>query len=148
MAAITPGHVHDSLRRHMLVDGFDLVLDTRASSGSWIVDARDGSRHLDLFSFFASAPLGMNHPALTGDPEFMAELAHVAVNKPSNSDVYTTQMAEFVDTFSRVLGGGVCFDRPAARRCAERGDRRGGVSRCSCECGEAHRRSVAPDDAG
>jgi L-lysine 6-transaminase len=104
MAAITPDRVHDTLRRHLLVDGFDLVLDTRASRGSWLVDARDGTRHLDLFSFFASSPLGMNHPALADDPAFLAELAEVAVNKPSNSDIYTTQMAEFVDTFSRVLG--------------------------------------------
>jgi L-lysine 6-transaminase len=101
---VTPATVHDTLRRHMLVDGFDLVLDTSASRGSWIVDARDGSRRLDMFSFFASAPLGMNHPDLVDDPEFMAELATVAANKPSNSDVYTTHMARFVDTFFRVLG--------------------------------------------
>jgi L-lysine 6-transaminase len=101
---VTPDRVHETLRRHMLVDGFDLVLDTRASRGSWLVDARDGSRHLDLFSFFASAPLGLNHPALADDPAFRAELAEVALNKPSSSDVYTTQLAEFVETFSRVLG--------------------------------------------
>jgi len=101
---VTPATVHDTLRRHMLVDGFDLVLDTTASRGSWIVDARDGSRRLDMFSFFASAPLGMNHPGLVDDPEFMAELASVAANKPSNSDIYTTHMARFVDTFARVLG--------------------------------------------
>jgi L-lysine 6-transaminase len=63
------------------------------------VDARDGSRHLDLFSFFASAPLGMNHPALTDDPAFLTELTEVAVNKPSNSDICTVQMAAFVETF-------------------------------------------------
>jgi L-lysine 6-transaminase len=101
---VTPERVHDCLRRHLLVDGFDLVLDTHESRGSWIVDARNGTRHLDLFSFFASAPLGMNHPALTEDPAFMAELAQVAVNKPSNSDIYTTHMAAFVETFARVLG--------------------------------------------
>ena len=101
---ITPDRVHETLRRHMLVDGFDLVLDTRASRGSWLVDARDGRRHLDLFSFFASAPLGLNHPALADDPAFLAELSEVAVNKPSSSDVYTRQLAEFVETFYRVLG--------------------------------------------
>ena len=99
-----PDRVHETLRRHLLVDGFDLVLDTRASRGSWLVDARDGSRWLDLFSFFASAPLGLNHPALTEDPEFLAELTEVAVNKPSNSDVYSVPMARFVETFARVVG--------------------------------------------
>jgi L-lysine 6-transaminase len=101
---VPPERVHETLRRHLLVDGFDLVLDTRASRGSWLVDARDGSRHLDLFSFFASAPLGMNHPALADDPAFLAELTEVAVNKPSSSDIYTTHMAAFVETFERVLG--------------------------------------------
>ena len=99
-----PDTVHETLRRHLLVDGFDLVLDTRASRGSWLVDARDGSRWLDLFSFFASSPLGMNHPSLVDDHEFLAELAEVAVNKPSNSDVYSVPMARFVETFARVVG--------------------------------------------
>jgi L-lysine 6-transaminase len=101
---MTPDQVHETLRRHMLVDGFDLVLDTSRSRGSRIVDARDGRAYLDVFSFFASAPLGMNHPALTGDPDFLAELTEVAVNKPSNSDVYSVAMARFVETFERVLG--------------------------------------------
>ena len=81
------------------------MLDTRASRGSWLVDARDGRRHLDLFSFFASAPLGMNHPALADDPAFRAELTEVALNKPSNSDIYTdASWPSSCDTFSRVLG--------------------------------------------
>jgi L-lysine 6-transaminase len=101
---VTPDRVHETLRRHLLVDGFDLVLDTRASRGSCLVDARDGTRWLDMFSFFASAPLGMNHPALADDPAFLAELTEAAVNKPSNSDIYTVQMAAFVETFERVLG--------------------------------------------
>jgi len=101
---VTPDRVHETLRRHLLVDGFDLVLDTHASRGSWLVDARDGARYLDLFSFFASAPLGVNHPALADDPDFVTELVEVAINKPSNSDVYTTYLADFVETFTRVLG--------------------------------------------
>jgi L-lysine 6-transaminase len=57
-----------------------------------------------MFTFFASSALGMNHPALAGDPALRAELAAAAVNKPSNSDVYSVPMARFVDTFRRVLG--------------------------------------------
>ncbi|CAN5161130.1 L-lysine 6-transaminase [soil metagenome] len=102
--SIAPAAVHDTLRRHLLVDGFDLVLDTRASRGSWLVDARDGTGYLDLFTFFASSPLGMNHPALTEDRDFLTVLTEVAVNKPSQSDIYTTHQAEFVETFVRVLG--------------------------------------------
>jgi L-lysine 6-transaminase len=96
--------VHDVLRKHLLVDGFDMVLDLEASQGSTLVDARDGTRYLDLFTFFASNALGMNHPALTGDPVFCEELLTAALNKPSNSDVYSAPMARFVETFARVLG--------------------------------------------
>jgi L-lysine 6-transaminase len=101
---IHPHEVHDVLRRHLLVDGFDLVLDTEASRGSWLVDARDGRRSLDMFTFFASSPLGMNHPALVDDDDTTAALLAAARNKPSNSDVYTVEMARFVTTFQRVLG--------------------------------------------
>ncbi|MGH8965516.1 MAG: L-lysine 6-transaminase, partial [Actinomycetes bacterium] len=88
----------------MLVDGFDLVLDLERSHGSTLVDARDGREWTDLFTFFASNPLGMNHPALFRDPVFREELTRAAINKPSNSDVYTVELAQFVATFARVLG--------------------------------------------
>jgi L-lysine 6-transaminase len=99
-----PEQVHDTLGRSMLVDGFDMVLDLTASRGSTLVDARDGARYLDLFTFFASSALGMNHPGLADDPLFREELLEAALNKPSNSDVYSVPMARFVQTFARVLG--------------------------------------------
>ncbi len=104
-ASVTPAaRVHETLSAHILADGFDLVLDLRESRGRTLVDARDGRAYLDMFGFFASNALGMNHPALAEDPDFRAELAAAAINKPSNSDVYTVEMARFVDTFARVLG--------------------------------------------
>jgi L-lysine 6-transaminase len=101
---IAPAQVHDVLARSILADGMDFVLDLDRSRGSYLVDARTGRRYLDMFTFFASSALGMNHPALADDPAFRAELAAAAVNKPSNSDVYTVAMARFVATFARVLG--------------------------------------------
>ncbi|WP_326547697.1 L-lysine 6-transaminase [Mycolicibacterium sp. ND9-15] len=101
---VGPDEVRDVLARSILADGLDLVLDLERSHGSFLVDARTGERFLDMFTFFASSALGMNHPSLAGDREFRAELARAAVNKPSNSDVYTVPMARFVDTFVRVLG--------------------------------------------
>ncbi len=102
--AVTPGQVHEVLGRYVLADGFKLVYDTRASQGSWLVDARSGERYLDLYTFFASAPLGSNPRGLADDPQFMAELAEAAANKPANPDMYTTHYAQFVETFARVLG--------------------------------------------
>ncbi|WP_405489603.1 L-lysine 6-transaminase [Nocardia sp. NBC_00511] len=101
---VTPARVHDILAASILADGFDLVLDLRKSRGRRLVDARDGTAYLDMFGFFASSTLGMNHPALLGDKRFLASLSAAALNKPSNSDVYTVEMARFVDTFVRVLG--------------------------------------------
>jgi L-lysine 6-transaminase len=101
---LEPAEVHDVLRRNLLVDGYDLVLDLEASCGSQLVDARDGTSYLDLFTFFASSALGMNHPALAQDPLFRDDLLAAAMNKPSNSDVYSEPMARFVATFARVLG--------------------------------------------
>src|SRR5215469_10620544 len=101
---VAPNQVHDVLARHVLTDGFKIVYDTRASQGSWLVDARSGERYLDLYTFFASAPLGSNPRGLADDPQFMAELAEAAANKPANPDMYTTHYARFVQTFVRVLG--------------------------------------------
>ncbi len=101
---IAPHDVLEVLGRHVITDGFGLVLDIERSRGSWLVDARDGRRYLDLYSFFASAPLGINPPELTGDAGFLAELTAVAVNKPANPDIATAAYAEFVEVFARVLG--------------------------------------------
>jgi L-lysine 6-transaminase len=102
--AIGPADVREVLGRSILADGLDFVLDIERSAGSILVDARTGERYLDMFTFFASSALGMNHPALAQDEAFRTELAQAAINKPSNSDVYSVPMARFVDTFSRVLG--------------------------------------------
>jgi L-lysine 6-transaminase len=98
---VAPGDVHKTLKRNMLVDGFPFVLDLKKSHGSWLHDSLTGREYLDFFTFFASSALGFNHPALTSD-EFLAKLGRVAVNKVSNSDIYTTEMAEFVATFARI----------------------------------------------
>jgi L-lysine 6-transaminase len=98
---IAPGEVHETLGRHMLVDGYDLVLDLEKSRGRRLHDARTGRTYLDMFSFFATAPLGLNHPKMR-DPEFLRTLTNAAVINPANSDIYTVEMAEFVETFGRL----------------------------------------------
>jgi L-lysine 6-transaminase len=97
---ISPTEAHAALSKHMLVDGFDLIVDLRKSQGSYLFDSRSNKRYLDFFTFFASGSIGMNHPKMTTS-EFLEKLAYTAVNKPSNSDAYTVEMAEFVETFGR-----------------------------------------------
>src|SRR5690348_11377945 len=95
---IEAASVHETLAKHMFVDGFDLVVDLKRSQGSWIFDARTGKRFLDFFTFFASGPVGLNHPKML-EGGFKERLLHAAINKPSSSDAYTVEMAEFVETF-------------------------------------------------
>jgi L-lysine 6-transaminase len=99
---IEPADVHEAIARHMLVDALPMVLDTSESRGVHLVDARTGRTYFDFFTFFASNPLGMNHPKMSEDGPFKERLLDAVLNKVSNSDVYTTHMARCVETFSRV----------------------------------------------
>jgi len=96
---LDPKNVHSTLARHQLVDGYEVVLDLDRSHGSWIHDQRSGEEFLDCFTCFASWPVGFNHPGLK-EPEFEAELLRAARTKPANSDLYTPEMARFVDDFA------------------------------------------------
>ncbi|MBD3191900.1 MAG: L-lysine 6-transaminase [Candidatus Heimdallarchaeota archaeon] len=62
---------------------------------------KKGGQYLDLYTFYASAPLGMNHPKIT-TKEFLEKLAKVAANKPANSESVTEELAEFVETFEQI----------------------------------------------
>ncbi len=98
---IDAGKVHQVLGKRLLTDGFDMVLDLESSKGPYLHDAKYNKTYLDFFTFFASNPIGMNHPKLV-DEAFKEKIGRVALHNPSNSDVYTREMAEFVDTFNRV----------------------------------------------
>jgi L-lysine 6-transaminase len=100
--SVNSSDVLSILSRHLLTDGYDMVLDLENSHGSYLRDSRTGTDYLDFFTFFASSPLGMNHPRLAGDADFLQKMGRIAIQNPSNSDIYTEEMAEFVQTFSRV----------------------------------------------
>lgn len=99
-----PDEVDSALSGLAASDTFDFVVDLEASHGSTIVDSRTGQSYLDMFSFFGSLPLGMNHPQMSGDAEFVAELTRAAMCKPSNHEIRTVEAADFVRTFTRVVG--------------------------------------------
>lgn len=98
---IAPENVHETLRRWMLADGFPFVLDLESSRGTTLVDSRSGRGYLDFFGCFGSNPLGWNHPALR-DPAWLRSVEGVVANRPSNSDLYTQEMADFVASFGQM----------------------------------------------
>jgi L-lysine 6-transaminase len=99
MRVVHPDNTLDTLEKYILVDGFHVVADQEKSHGSWIHDARGGKPYLDLYSQFASQALGWNHPALIANQH---RFLPVLSCKMANSDMYTTQYAEFVETFASV----------------------------------------------
>ena len=96
---IDPKNTKDKISKHMLADGMSQIIDLESSHGSWLVDGRDNKEYLDLFSMFASLSVGYNHPHILKNKN---KLLSSALNKPTNSDVYSVEMAEFVNTMNRV----------------------------------------------
>ncbi len=97
---IDPNEVHSTLLKHMRADGMEMVIDLERSQGCRLHDSRSGKSYLDFYSFFASSPIGLNHPKMKST-KAKGQLLKAAVNKPSNSDAYTVEMAKFVETLSR-----------------------------------------------
>ena len=94
---INSKNVRATLGKHILADGYEPVMDMEKSHGSWLVDERDGSEYLDMFSMFASGAVGYNHPDILSGKD---RLAAAALYKPTLSDIYNVQYAEFVEAFS------------------------------------------------
>jgi len=101
--AVEPQDVIATLEKHILVDGFKLVFDPQKSRGSRFVDAATGRTLIDLYGFYASQPIGFNHPYFNR-PDVQTDLLAAAKVKVANADVYTVQYATFVKTFARVFG--------------------------------------------
>lgn len=93
--------VHETLNKYMLATGEDIVVDLERSHGAYLYDALERREYIDFYTYFASIPIGHNHPKLQ-DPTFQEKLLTSAISKPSSSDFYTDLMAEFVDTFGRL----------------------------------------------
>ncbi|WP_210374901.1 L-lysine 6-transaminase [Rhodothermus bifroesti] len=99
---VTPEMVRPILARHLLTDGLPIVLDLERSQGVRLYDQLTGRELIDFFGFFASSAVGMNHPKMLNDAAFRKRLMEAALNKVTNSDIYTVHMARFVQTFERV----------------------------------------------
>ena len=94
--------VLSKLGQYILVDGFHIVIDLEKSQGNFIVDANTGKKYLDMYSYFASLPLGHNHPKVVNDEEFKEVLLRTALANPTNSDIYAQEYAYFVDKIGKL----------------------------------------------
>tara|TARA_Y100000590_G_scaffold469415_1_gene656863 strand:- start:3005 stop:4321 length:1317 start_codon:yes stop_codon:yes gene_type:complete len=99
MKSIDYKNVKETIGSRMLADGMDLIIDLDKSHGVWLVDGRDDREYLDLFSMFASMPVGYNHPYIIKNKD---RLIRSVINKPTNSDIYSMEMAEFVETMGKL----------------------------------------------
>ncbi len=96
---IGASQVHPLMAEYMPIDGLGVVVDFEKSHGAYLYDAKTDQFYLDFLSFYGSHPLGFNHPRLNS-PEVVEELGRVALHKPANSDIYSREMAEFLDVFA------------------------------------------------
>ena len=96
-----PSNVRSTIGQYMLPDADRLVVDLERSHGAYLVDAVTGKEYLDFYTYFASIPIGHNHPKML-EPEFLEKLTRSAIQKPANSDLYTDLMAEFVQAFAEM----------------------------------------------
>lgn len=97
MTAIKNSDVFPLLEKSILADGFDVVMDFEKSKGAHFYDAKHQKTYIDFFSFFASNPIGYNHPKMS-DPEFEKDLLAASKIKVSNSDIYSKYLADFTQT--------------------------------------------------
>ena len=96
--SIKPKNVREILSKNILADGFDPIIDLDKSHGSWIVDQRDGSEYLDMFSMYASGAVGYNHPYIVKNQDVLGK---ISINKTTLSDIYNIYYADFIETFNK-----------------------------------------------
>ncbi len=98
---VAADRVFPILENNILVDGFHLVIDLEKSHGAVIVDALEAKEYLDCYGYFATLPIGHNHPKME-DEGFRKTLMTAALSNPANSDIYSRQYAAFVEIFREI----------------------------------------------
>lgn len=95
-----------TLKQYILTDGFRLLPDFDRSRGSFVVDLSTGEEYLDFCTFYASMPIGYNHPALKSDA-FREDVLRYSVFKPSNPDFYSVPYARFAERIALMVPDGM-----------------------------------------
>lgn len=91
----------ERINKYMLFEPPYLMVDFEKSHGSYLHDSLTGRDYLDFYTFFASLPIGFNHPKMM-EPEFLRAIQRAGLCKPANSDVLSSEMAAFADTFHKI----------------------------------------------
>ena len=95
--------MREVLSRHILVDGYHMVQDIEKSHGVFLHDAVRGARRARLLRPLLDLAARLQ-PSQAREPASSPQrILPAALNKPANSDIYTTLMAEFVETFARTV---------------------------------------------
>ena len=93
--------IYSFIKSYTNSDAPNLIYDIENSHSVYLVDRLTKTHYLDCCSFFASNPLGFNHPKMN-DPEFEKLLLKVAKIKPCNADFFTEEYSNFLETFLHV----------------------------------------------
>ena len=94
-----PKKVKSVLSENILADGFSPIIDLDNSYESWLVDARNGDKYLDMFSMYASGSIGYNHPEILKNKDLLTK---ASLFKPTLSDIYSTYYADFLEVFNKI----------------------------------------------
>ena len=85
-----PKKVKNVLSKNILADGFSPIIDLDNSHESWLVDARNGDKYLDMFSMYASGSIGYNHPEILNNKDLLTK---ASLFKPTLSDIFPLRHA-------------------------------------------------------
>ena len=83
----------------------NICLNPTKSKGSYLYDDETESYILDLYCFFATLPLGYNHPIFSSN-EFKDELITFGGLKPSTGRILTKYIDDFVTEFHEYVSRG------------------------------------------
>jgi L-lysine 6-transaminase len=99
--SVSIDNVRNILSEYLIDDRSSIIPDFARCYGQYIFDLKTSGYYLDCAGYYGSNPIGHNHPGLN-EPSFLQKLLNVAKTNPSNSDFFSLEMADFVDTFARI----------------------------------------------
>jgi L-lysine 6-transaminase len=98
---VLPEKALNIFKKNFPEDRFKFTIDLAKCKGFYLYDSLEKRQILDLFAFFATKTLGHNDPRMYEDEQFTSSLLTASIENPTNSDFYTTEYANFLETFTQ-----------------------------------------------